>query len=51
MKQVKTQPKLDPRAEQAKPEQAGRKAQESQSSAAARPPQRALPGRKPLFGN
>jgi hypothetical protein len=51
MKQDQKQPELPPRADQAKPEQAEQKAPESQSSAPAQPPQRAAPGRRPLFGN
>ena len=45
----KMQPKVNDRPEQAKSEQAGRQAQQSQESAPAQPGQRATAGRKPLF--
>ena len=50
MKQDKTQPELDPRAEQAKAERAAHEAQDSRPSATAQQPQRVAPPRKPLFG-
>jgi len=50
MKQDKTQPELDPRAEQAKGERADHKAQDSLPSAITQEPQRVAPPRRPLFG-
>jgi hypothetical protein len=47
----KMQPNVNDRPEQAKPEQVGQQAQQSQASAAAQPGQRTAPGRRPLFRN
>ncbi len=47
----KMQPDVNDRSEQAQPEQVDQQAQQSQASAAARPGQRAAPGRRPLFRN
>ena len=43
------QPDANDRPEQAKPEQAGQRAEQRQAGAAAQPNQRAAPGRRPLF--
>ncbi len=45
----KTQPNVNEQTGQAKPEQVGQQAQQSQASAAVRPRQRAAPERRPLF--
>jgi hypothetical protein len=47
------QPNVNDRPEQAKPEQVGQQAQQSQNQASApgQPGQRAAPGRRPLFRN
>lgn len=47
----KMPPNMDDRPEQTKPEQAGQHPSQAQTSAAATPAKRALPGRKPLFRN
>jgi hypothetical protein len=47
----KMHPNVNDRPEQAKPEQVGQQAQQSQASAAAQPGQRTAPGRRPLFRN
>jgi hypothetical protein len=50
MKQDKTQPELDPRAERAKGERAAHEAQDSLPSATTQQRQRVAPPRRPLFG-
>jgi hypothetical protein len=49
MTDAKTQPNMNDRPEQAKPQQVGRQAQQSQVSGTAQPAQRVSPGRRPLF--
>jgi len=50
MKQVKDQPESGPSGEQAKPERADHKAQDSLPSSTVPKPQRVAPPRRPLFG-
>jgi hypothetical protein len=45
----KTQPSVNDRPEQAKPEQTGQQAQPSQANAATQPSPRVSAGRRPLF--
>jgi hypothetical protein len=47
----KMRPNENDRSEQAKPEQVGQQAQQSQTSAPAQPVERPAPGRRPLFRN
>jgi hypothetical protein len=44
-------PRVNDKSEQAKPEQVGQQAQQSQTSAVAERDQRVAPGRRPLFRN